>query len=117
MVVTVSSSLSYELLLPDLFPILQCLHRFSSAAHLDLMGSFIIVVFQPVVQILLQLLKAAIELLSERDLIEGLVQDQDRLVKDARRYRWAIPGHYLCIRSGSDRPRPPSLPQRLDPAL
>ena len=42
------------------------------------MGSFIIVVFQPVVQILLQLVKAAIELLSERDLIERV---QDRLVK------------------------------------
>jgi hypothetical protein len=75
MVVTVSSSSSHELILSDLLLILQYLHRCSSAAHYALMGSFIIVVFQPVVQILLQLIKVAIELLAECDLVE-LVQDR-----------------------------------------
>ena len=42
------------------------------------MCSFIIVVFQPFVQIGLQLIEATIELLAERDLVELL---QDRLVE------------------------------------
>ena len=78
MVVTVSSSSSHELLLPDLFPIFERLHRRSPAAHLALMGSFIIVVFQPGVQILLQFFQTAIEFLPERHLVELL---QDRLVE------------------------------------
>lgn len=42
------------------------------------MGSIIIVVFQPVVQILLQFVEAAIQLLPEGHLVELL---QDRLVE------------------------------------
>jgi hypothetical protein len=42
------------------------------------MGSFIIVVFQPVVQILLQLIEVTVELLPEGYLVELL---QDRLVE------------------------------------
>ena len=42
------------------------------------MGAFIIVVFQPDVQILLQLIEVTVELLSESYLVELL---QDRLVE------------------------------------
>jgi hypothetical protein len=75
MLVTVRSSSSHALLLPDLFPIFQCLHRCSLAAHLDLMASIIIVVFQPVFQILLQLIEAAIQLLAEGCLVVALADD------------------------------------------
>jgi len=76
MVATVSSSSSHELFLPDLFAIFQRLHWRSPAAHLSLMCSFIIVVFQPYVQIGLQFFNVDVEFLAERNLVELL---QDRL--------------------------------------
>lgn len=76
--VSVRSSSSYELFLPDALAVFKRLHWRPATTHLALMCSLIIVVIQPGVQILLQLLQAGVELFPEGYLVKLL---QNRLVK------------------------------------
>ncbi len=71
---SVSSGSVYELFLPDTFAVLQGLHGHSALADFALVGAFIIVVIDSLVQIVLQLLDGLINFLAECHLIE-LLQD------------------------------------------
>ena len=71
---SVSSGSVYELFLPDTFAVLQGLHGRSAFADLALVGAFIVVVIDPFVQIVLQLLDGLIDFPAECHLIE-LLQD------------------------------------------
>ena len=76
--VSVGSGSVYELFLPDLFSIDHCFDGRSPAAHLALMGAFIVVELKPLIKILLQLVNGPVEVFAESDLIKLL---QDRLVE------------------------------------
>ena len=71
---SVRLNLVYKLFLPDFFAVLQGLHGRSPFTDFALVGAFIVVVIDPQVQIILQLLDVFIYLLAERHLIE-LLQD------------------------------------------
>ncbi len=65
---------AYELFLPDTFAVLQGLHGRTPFADFALMGAFIVVVIDPNVEIILQLLDGLIDFFAECHLIE-LLQD------------------------------------------
>ena len=67
---SVRSSLSDPLFLPDLFAVLYRLHRRSSATHLSLMRAFMIVVHEPRVKVGLQIVPRGVAFLAEGDLIK-----------------------------------------------
>ncbi len=69
---------AYEFFLPDSFAVHQGLQGCAAFADLALMGAFIVVVIDPLVQIDLQLLDGLIDLFAECDLIKLL---QDGLVE------------------------------------
>ena len=69
---SVRSSLVYKLFLPDFFAVLQGLHGRSPFTDFALVGAFIVVVIDPKVQIILQLINVFIDILAERHLIELL---------------------------------------------
>ena len=69
---SVRSSLVYKLFPPDLVAVLQGLHGCSSFTYFSLMSAFIVVVIDPKVQIILQLINVFIVFLAERHLIELL---------------------------------------------
>ncbi len=68
----------YKLFPPDRFAVLQGLHGRSPFTDFALVGAFIVVVIDPLVQINLQLLDTFVDLLAECHLIELL---QDGLVE------------------------------------
>ncbi len=72
--VSVRSGSVYELFLPDTFATLQSLHRRSAFTDFTLMSTLSVVVFDPFVQIVLELVDCLVDFLAERDLIE-LLQD------------------------------------------
>ena len=59
---------------PERFTVKQCLHCSSSAAHFALVGAFIIVEIEPLVKIVLKLLKVLVYFLSKSYSVK-LVQD------------------------------------------
>ena len=69
---------AYEFFLPDSFAVHQGLQGRTSFTDFALMGAFIVVVIDPLVQVDLQLLDGLVNFLAECDLIELL---QDGLVE------------------------------------
>ena len=72
---TVRSNSAYGFFLPDLFSVFQRGQRCAATAHLSLMRPLFIVVQQPLVEIRLQALQVAVQLLPKGHLIK-LVQDR-----------------------------------------
>jgi hypothetical protein len=70
--VSVRSSLSYKLFLPDALAVFMRFHWRPATTHLSLICSIIIVVIEPNVQIFLQALQVGVDLFPEGDLIELL---------------------------------------------
>ena len=75
---SVRSGSVYELFLPDLFAIDHGLDGRSSATHLSLMGALIVIKFDPLIKIVLQLVNGSEDFSAECDLIKLL---QDRFVE------------------------------------
>ena len=72
--VVVRSVQGVDFFLPERFTVKQCLHWSSSAAHFALVGAFIIVEIEPLVKIVLKLLKVLVYFLSKSYSVK-LVQD------------------------------------------
>ena len=79
--------------MPCLLPVNQCLHQFTTAAHLPLMPTLVVIVVQPVIQIALQFLNRAIYFAPERDLVKRLRNNFMEALTDAIGLRMA----HFCL--------------------
>ena len=81
-----------DLFIPEFFPLEEGLPWRPAAAHLALMCSFFVVVGQPIIQILLQLLETFIEFPAKRNLIEFMQDSFMETFTDAVRLRMSCFG-------------------------
>lgn len=78
---------SSRLLFHSIAPFLLSLDRGSSATHLALARSFVVVVIDPAVQIDLKLVDVSIDLFAKRDLVKFL---QYRFMETHRKCHWFV---------------------------